>query len=158
MTNLASQLGDDHAPASLKHATDARALFAASRFDGAAYLAGYAVECATKAVILLDKAYDPATKTIDSTALADWHKKLRVKPFGHELAKLLAEALSGVGTSYAHLLPSVALPPIPAIVTDWKETLRYREEHVGMSVAEDFVKAAESAGQVFVQMRLDGVL
>ncbi len=49
-----AQTGDDYADAAGKHLADAVALFCAGRFDGAAYLSGYVVECALKTVIFLE--------------------------------------------------------------------------------------------------------
>src|ERR1035441_2033403 len=47
--------GEDYPAAAGKHCDDAGALLAASRFDGAAYLAGYAVECMLKTVIQVEQ-------------------------------------------------------------------------------------------------------
>jgi hypothetical protein len=41
---------DDYLGAASKHVLDSEALLAASHFDGAGYLAGYAVECTIKTV------------------------------------------------------------------------------------------------------------
>ncbi len=41
---------DDYPGAASKHVLDGEALLAAGRFDGAGYLAGYAVECAITTV------------------------------------------------------------------------------------------------------------
>ena len=46
---------DDYPGAASKHLLDSEALLAASRFDGAGYLAGYAVECTIKTVIQVEK-------------------------------------------------------------------------------------------------------
>jgi len=45
---------DDYPGAASKHVLDSEALLAARRFDGAGYLAGYAVECTIKTLIRLE--------------------------------------------------------------------------------------------------------
>lgn len=51
MTNLAVPSGDDYPAAAKKHLNDAKALVDAKRFDGAGYLAGYAIECSLRSVV-----------------------------------------------------------------------------------------------------------
>jgi hypothetical protein len=46
--------GDDHPEAAAKNLSDASVLYAASRPDGAAYLAGYVVESSLKSLLLVD--------------------------------------------------------------------------------------------------------
>ena len=46
---------EDFPKAALKHLQDAQALLKSNRFDGAAYLAGYVVECALKAMIEVER-------------------------------------------------------------------------------------------------------
>ena len=48
MSTLRKPNGDDYPEAPLKHLQDADMLFKSRRFDGAAYLSGYVVECALK--------------------------------------------------------------------------------------------------------------
>lgn len=48
MSRLKRPNGDDYPEAARKHLRDADALFRGGRFDGAAYLTGYVVECALK--------------------------------------------------------------------------------------------------------------
>ena len=45
------QVADNYPEAAGKHARDCQVLLSASRFDGAGYLAGYAVECVLKTLI-----------------------------------------------------------------------------------------------------------
>lgn len=146
---------DDHPEASQKHWLDARALHAAGRHDGTAYLAGYVVECALKTVILYDRAYDPATRSYDRVPLTLWHAELRnPKKFGHSLAKLIAATISQQGAAY--------FPPIPdtaSVVQQWKETFRYRAAgRVTADQADAFLAWAEMAHERVVEMQLDGVL
>ena len=50
---------DNYPKAALKHLEDARVLMQNTRFDGAAYLAGYVVECALKTVIEVETSNVP---------------------------------------------------------------------------------------------------
>lgn len=52
MSRLRLPNGDDHPEAAGKRLSDARVLLPAGRADGAAYLAGYVVECSLKSVLL----------------------------------------------------------------------------------------------------------
>jgi hypothetical protein len=55
MSKLRQSNGDDHPDAAGKHLLDAEALEQAQRYDGAAYHAGYVVECAMKSLILAEQ-------------------------------------------------------------------------------------------------------
>ena len=54
MSRLRQANGDDYPEAAGKHMQDSGALLARGRYDGAAYLAGYVVECALKTLIQLE--------------------------------------------------------------------------------------------------------
>ena len=54
MGGLRQANGDDYPEAAGRHLQDANALLAGERHDGAAYLAGYVVECAMKTLIQLE--------------------------------------------------------------------------------------------------------
>ncbi len=56
MSNKRQATGEDYPEAVLKHCEDARHLVAGNRPDGAAYLAGYAVECALKTLVQVEEA------------------------------------------------------------------------------------------------------
>jgi hypothetical protein len=154
VTLLAHNSGDDFPLAALKHSSDARKLLAVARYDGAAYLAGYVVECVAKTIILHDRAYNFATRQVDPNLLNDWHSKLRYKPYGHALLKLVTETLSSNGQNYAHFLPAAN----DSIVAGWQETLRYRAEHFSAVAAREYVSSASLAENAIIQMELDGVL
>ena len=47
-------MADNYPEAAWKHVTDSEALLAAKRYDGAGYLAGYAVECTLKTLIWVE--------------------------------------------------------------------------------------------------------
>ena len=157
MSNLA-HAGDDHPEAARKHAHDARVLLTAERYDGAAYLAGYAVECAVKALVLHDKTFDPATGATDTAALALWHRTLRTG-YRHDLVRLLGLALGARGARYAGFLPDPATTPPPDVARTWSETLRYRPAgEVTVERAASYVEWAGLAELAIAQMTLDGVL
>ena len=54
MSRLRQGNGDDYPDAARKHLEDSKALIEGRRHDGAAYLAGYVVECALKTLIQLE--------------------------------------------------------------------------------------------------------
>jgi hypothetical protein len=55
VSSLAQPNGDDHPEAALNHLLCAEALLSQQRFDGAAYLRGYVVECSLKGLWLLEE-------------------------------------------------------------------------------------------------------
>lgn len=93
---------------------DAHALFAARRYDGAYYLAGYAVECGLKACIArLTRRYDfpPDRRQVD-------------RVYTHELSKLV-DAAGLRGKLEGEIQSNLAFGPNWATVKDWDETSRY---------------------------------
>lgn len=56
---------DDYPQAARKHLLDAMVLEAAERFDGVAYLSGYVVECAAKALIQVESGQVRHTHELD---------------------------------------------------------------------------------------------
>ncbi len=153
MSRLAVR-ADDHPCAAEKHLADAVALSSAGRFDGAAYLAGYVVECVLKAVILHDRSYDQSTGGTDAVALQQWHQQLRRRPYGHALLRLMQEIMGPAGAPYA--------PPIEetsSIISDWSENMRYRAEGASTKAQADaFVDWGQVAILSVLRMRIDGVL
>lgn len=144
---------DDHPEAALKHFDDARVLAQAGRSDGAAYHAGYVVECSVKAVILHDRSFDATTGTTNRAQLAQWHQSLSRRPYGHDLRALLAAIVGAEGARY--------LPDIEpnASVMQWQETLRYSAPgRIRAAEADAYVLWAEFAVNAIARMRADGVL
>lgn len=141
MSNLKLPNGDDHPDAAGKHLDDATTLLPAGRCDGAAYHAGYVVECTLKSVILV------GTGT----------------PWGHDLNGLGREALKFAalpGAKSARYIPQMT--PGHSLYDPtggWRETLRYREPGVvAPSDAASWVVEAQSVYEsAVVRMRLDGV-
>jgi hypothetical protein len=142
---------DDHPEAALKHFEDAKVLKRAGRPDGAAYHAGYVVECSLKSVILHDRSYDLAAGARDATKLKDWHKQLKCKPFRHDLEEILNATVGTEGARY--------MPPLHnrASVVKWTATMRYWPPSVDDREAAAFLAWAELAVQAVIQMKLDGV-
>lgn len=144
---------DDHPEAARKHLADAYVLNASARHDGAAYHAGYVVECTLKAVLLHDRAHDTITGAPDPVKLQQWHNDLRKKPYGHKLAGLLG---AGVGPQGARYWPE--LEATDSVVRDWTETARYwRPGAVTEAKARAFLAWADLTALAVVQMTLDGV-
>ena len=134
--------GDDHPDAAGKHLDDAQVLLAAERCDGAAYHAGYVVECSLKSVILVAGS----------------------NPWGHELPDLSRKAVSlaampsGSAARYAPgIVPGHSLYDA---VHGWRSTLRYKSP--GTVAAADAGAWVDEARRVYLatvaRMRLDGVV
>jgi hypothetical protein len=116
MSNMRQLSGEDYPDAARKHYTDARALMNRRRYDGAAYLAGYVVECILKTLIQVDRSAN-----------------IPIREFKHDLNRLSGEALRLAALPSSRTAPymprgaftsiSYADPP-----SGWKETLRYHYE------------------------------
>jgi HEPN domain len=130
MSNMRQLSGEDYPDAARKHYTDARALMNRRRYDGAAYLAGYAVECILKTIIQVNQ---PS----------------RV-PMIHDINKLsvdaqrLATMPSSRTARYFSLGSSVTRLPYGNPPAGWKETLRYHcEGTIPKTTASDWVAEAK---------------
>jgi hypothetical protein len=144
---------DDHPEAACKHLEDAKVLKSAGRPDGAAYHAGYVVECSLKSVILHDRSWDPAAGIRDAAKLDDWHSQLRKKKYGHDLEAILNATVGPEGARY--------WPPLhldASVVSAWSEQMRYWAPTVPADRAAAFVAWADLAAQAVIQMKLDGVV
>ena len=115
---------DDFPKAALKHLEDARVLKDEQRFDGAAYLAGYVVECTLKTVI---EAENPPVPHI--------HDLNSLRQSVDQLA-LLAKHQTGP----LYIAATQSLVQILA----WKPEMRYSSPHVTQSVATTWVSEAET--------------
>lgn len=116
--------GDDYPDAALKHLEDTRVLLAGARYDGAAYLAGYVVECALKTLILMETGY--AHRSHD---LADLNRTLRT-----------ISAQAGFRTQ--QLFPSVMAFLGNAGILAWKPGARYHAAHVTPATAKVWCQEA----------------
>jgi len=132
---------DDYPGAATKHIWDSETLLDAGRFDGAGYLAGYAVECTIKTIL-----------QVEGTRLGC-----------HDLEALSRKALalavpSGRAARYIKN-PNVTTMGYGA-PPGWVETMRYQAAgYVEESVARSWVvEARRLYDEVIVEMRLAGEL
>ena len=119
----AIQSSDDMRLIADERADEARALLAASHYSGAYYLAGYAVECALKAVI---------TKDLSEWTMPDW--RALQSAHIHDLQRLAT--LAGLDSALAG---DPVTGPSWLTAKSWSETSRYRL--VAAQEAMDLVEA-----------------
>jgi len=135
-------VADNYPEAVRKHVLDSEALLLMNRYDGAGYLAGYAVECILKTLIWVENGATGG---------------------GHDLNRLSARALS------LHSLPSqktaayVTQTGITSLLygpAGWRETLRYEAEGAvsGTDSAAWVSEARRLHDEVIIPMKLDGVI
>ena len=143
MSKLQCPNGDDHPEAAGKHLQDALTLKDHRRFDGAAYLSGYVVECSLKTLIILQ-----TKKPISSHKLEDLSKRA-LELAGQPTSKT-ARYSKGIKSKLAIRDP----------VNGWKETMRYHAPGSLSPVeAEAWVnEAVEVYRSTVAKMMLDGVL
>jgi hypothetical protein len=146
MSKLAQRNGDDYPDAAEKHLHDARLLLQARRFDGAAYLSGYVVECVYKAFIVVEKG---------AIATGDRH---------HHLTNLSQSAI------HLGAMPGARTAKYPLIRTaghslyahhvGWRETIRYCRVGVVTSqqAADWFAEAKTVYDSAIIPMKLDGLI
>jgi hypothetical protein len=143
MSLLKQPNGDDHPDAAGKHLDDAEVLLGAERFDGAAYHAGYVIECSLKSVILVAGA--SAAKRHVLSELSDRATSLAAMPSG-------SAARYTPDTAIGHSLYDSA--------HGWKSTLRYQSP--GTVLPADARAWVDEARRVYAatvaRMRLDGVV
>ena len=113
MSNRRQTSGEDYPDAALKHCDDARLLLSAKRPDGAAYLAGYAVECMLKTVIQVERGNSDPVKT--------W--KHNLNDLSVEATSLAALPTNKTARYLTH--PAVTAMPYSNPPIGWKEYLRY---------------------------------
>jgi len=133
---------DDYPGAASKHVLDGEALLVANRFDGAGYLAGYAVEC-----------------TIKTLARAEGNRLS-----GHNLGDLSRRALVLVALPSGRTARYLTNPNFTTLTygdpPGWRETIRYQA--AGFVTQADAVawvaEARRLHDEVIVQMKLNGDL
>jgi HEPN domain-containing protein len=135
-------MADNHPEAARKHVVDSEALLKASRYDGAGYLAGYAVECTLKTLI--------------------WVKSSQA-PFIHNLNHLSQRALQLAllpTQKTARYVSALAIPTLTYGPGGWSETLRYEPE--GTVKQEHAIAWVDEARRIYdaiiVRMKTDGLL
>lgn len=135
-------MADNYPEAARKHVLDSEALLSANRYDGAGYLAGYAVECTLKTLIWVETSKGRG---------------------GHDLNRLSAQALLLAGLPTQKTAAYVKEPMITSLLygpAGWRETLRYEPEG---TVTEADCKAWVSEARrlhdaVIIPMKFAGVL
>jgi len=151
MSRLRLPNGDDHPEAAGKHLSDARVLLPAGRADGAAYLAGYVVECSLKSVLLHEKGV-PAQGSPPPWKGRD----------GHDLAKLQSDAAtlaSVAGAKTARYFGPTVKGLTSLALAAWDPEMRYRAPSMAAADATSWLANAESVYQETVgTMIKDGVL
>ena len=95
---------------------DAEALIAASRWSGAYYLAGYAIECALKAAVL---------RYVERTGIIFEDKKFAEKCWTHDIEVLVKMADLEVARGNA-IQTNTQLGTNWLLAKDWNELSRYR--------------------------------
>lgn len=110
MTRLGQANGDDYPAAARKHLKDSAVLLAEGRPDGAAYLAGYVVECALKTLLQMEQGSAPFIH-----GLGDLRK---------QVAGLTAQADLVVGRR----CQDAAAVLQKATILAWKPEMRYHDE------------------------------
>ncbi len=143
--------GDDHPEAAEKHLEDAQVLEKCGRYDGAAYHAGYVIECCLKTMVLIETENDPIWMTQGGPG----RHNLR------DLSKstLIFASLSSSKTArYNRAMTSSH--DIYNSNSGWSESLRYRAKgFIDASRASSWVKEAKSVfSSTILQMRMDGVI
>jgi hypothetical protein len=135
-------LPDDFPGAASKHVLDSEALLAANRFDGAGYLAGYAVECTIKTLVQVEGA----------------------SRHGHNLGDLSRKALGLAALPSQRTARYLTNPNLTTLAygdpPGWNEKLRYQPDgYVGEACAKAWVAEARRLyDEVIVQMKLNGDL
>jgi len=148
---------DDHPEAAEKHLCDAQALLRAERHDGAAYLAGYVVECSLKTHVLLAQA--TVAGKVDQKRLREWHQTLRKGFFGHNLLNLLHETTTPNSARYwSSATYRLGISDDSTLVLEWSESMRYSPASASCDTASNFVATAETVYRSILRMKLDGVL
>ena len=175
MSNLAHANKDDYPAAARKHLLDAETLASVSRFDGAGYLAGYAVECSLRTVIMvgayarrariprgdLGKALAPGSPTLQKYQRAAYGEAREVGR-DHDLDELatatttFAEELNAGNARYVPLIDRTQAPFGKA----WTHKLRYRAQGaVTEATARAWLTAAEALYKESVGLMMrDGVV
>jgi hypothetical protein len=133
---------DNYPEAAWKHVSDCEILLSAKRYDGAGYLAGYAVECTLKTLIQVER--PPGVR-------------------GHDLNSLSIQALQLIGLPGQRTRSYVRNPIITSLPygpQGWRETLRYEAAGaVSQADSEAWVKEAKRlCDEIIIPMIVDGVI
>ena len=140
MSILRQADGDDYPEAAGRHLRDANVLLAGERHDGAAYLAGYVVECAMKTLIQLETG-KPPSRSHDLAALRD------------AVGVLAVLADTRTGRLYASLLA------LGSGILDWRPEMRYRGETISPDTSRAWLADAGKAyDEIVGTLVIDGTV
>jgi HEPN domain-containing protein len=137
------QLTESYGSASQRHLEDSRHLLSVGRYDNAAYLSGYIVECCLKALLESLPGDSP-------------------KPYLHNLP-ILSDGAFQLAVLLAPFVARYAVPASPEIehlFADWRPELRYSAEgHISAEQAEQWIRGASQVYEaILVKLILDGLL
>lgn len=142
MSHLRQSNGDDYPEAAGRHVLDSKALVARRRFDGAAYLAGYVVECTLKTLIQLETGR--ADHSHDLPGLLD------------QLDVLAAQVGARHGKVYLAIEASLRSSDV---VNNWNSGRRYRGPEANRNLARAWHREAANAyRRVFGELNLAGAI
>lgn len=135
-------MAENFPEAAWKHVTDSEALLNAKRYDGAGYLAGYAVECTLKTLIQVENP-----------------RRFR----DHNLNSLSGEVLQLLSLPAQRTAHYVTNPNITSLQygsAGWRETIRYEAGgFVSQADSEAWVAEAKRlCDEILIPMKLDGVI
>jgi hypothetical protein len=143
--------GDDHPEAAGKHLSDARVLLPAGRVDGAAYLAGYVIECALKSLWLHERGVPPSGKPA-------W----KAGRTGHEISELrkdVATLAAFAGARIARYVGPAFGTLATAQIAAWNPTMRYQAPSMNAADATIWVAQAQALhDETIGEMLKDGVI
>lgn len=155
MSNFRLQNGDDYPDAARKNLQDAEVLFQQKRYDGAAYLAGYVVECVLKTLICYEalKQHGGARPIITHNL-----SQLSTKVAG--LITAGSPNITRYTSKISHLFQPDGPIPYGNPPAGWSETLRYRPENtIQQTTAKKwFDIGKEMYEKVVEEMRKDGIV
>jgi hypothetical protein len=141
MSRFRQSNGDDYPDAAGKHFSDARTLVDAARHDGAAYLAGYVVECALKSLLQVETGTAPRIHLLPTLA-----------------QNVTAACMVAGAKTSKYVTPSVRDVPT-ATIAGWSETMRYRSPSMAAGDAQAWVDEADAVyADTVASMILDGVI
>lgn len=136
-------VADNYPEAARKHVLDSEALLSVNRYDGAGYLAGYAVECTLKTLILVETGQGGG---------------------GHNLNDLSTRALQLAGLANQKTAAYVRRPQLTSLTygppAGWYEYRRYEPEGT-ITQADSSAWVAEARrlhDTVIAKMKFDGVI
>lgn len=135
-------MADNYPEAAKKHVLDSESLLGQSRYDGAGYLAGYAVECVLKTLIWVESGRGGG---------------------GHRLNELSASALRLLSLATQKTARYVKLPTVTSLTygaRGWRETLRYEPEGTVPEVDSRawVTEARRLHDEIILPMKKDGVI